>query len=251
MPVIGTWNFKGGTAKTSTVAALGTCPRYPRRLMIDLDSQGDLALITGAAQHPDYIAKRQSLTSVLCGRHSAQDVLLHLSDGSWFCAGDDSLERLPQLYPSGLGAPEGALRKLLDQTRSSVVTYIDLPPRVSFLVKLGLFAADAVLIPTPLEVQSLAGVSRTVDYLRREVPSVRILGVVRVRVPTATTATKVVAGALDAVCRQCGVPLLQSIVRERTALQRSQITRSSIWTEQTDVVADYGALADEIATLLA
>ena len=130
------------------------------------------------------------------------------------------------------------------------MTFVDLPPRTSFLVRLGLAAADAVLIPTPLEVQSVSGVSRSVAFLRKELPNVRILGVVRVRVPATTTATKVVDGALTAVCRQCGVKLLDSIVRARTALQRAQITHESIWTEPTDVTADYGALADEITELL-
>ncbi len=96
----------------------------------------------------------------------------------------------------------------------------------------------------------MTGVSRSLSFLRKEMPSVRILGVVRVRVPVATTATKVVEGALSTVCRQSGVRLLQSVIRARTALQRAQITHESIWTESTDVAVDYGALADEITELL-
>lgn len=158
-------NQKGGVAKTTTVASLGTAlAELGRRvLLVDLDPQACLTFSLGL--DPD--ALDLSVHDVLLGRMSASMVIQATEDG-------------PDLLPATIDLAGGevalltrtgreyALRAALeDLVASAVPPYddilIDCPPSLGVLTLNGLTAATELLVPLQCETLSHRGVGQLLD----------------------------------------------------------------------------------------
>ncbi|MEJ7629986.1 MAG: ParA family protein [Nocardioidaceae bacterium] len=172
-------NQKGGVAKTTTVASLGTAlvDLGAAVLLVDLDPQACLTFSLGI--DPEVL--NVSVHQVLLGLASAADVIVATDDG-------------PDLLPATieLAAAEGALlmrpgreHALRIALEPVVADYdwvlLDCPPSLGVLTVAALSAAGSVLIPLQCETLSHRGVGQLLDTIfdvrRFTNPDLQVMGV--------------------------------------------------------------------------
>ncbi len=166
--IVAVANQKGGVAKTTTVACLGTAfaEQGLRVLLVDLDPQSGLTFSLGL--DPDEV--EPSVHDVLLGRIDAASVVVRTDDG---------VDLLPATID--LAAAEGALlpvtgrehvlrRALADLKDSYDIVLLDCSPSLGVVTLNALAAADEVIIPLQCEMLSHRGVGQlldTIDDVRR------------------------------------------------------------------------------------
>jgi len=176
-------NQKGGVAKTTTVASLGTAlAEMGRRvLLVDLDPQACLSFSLGV--DPD--ALELSIHDVLLGKSPASGAVIATEDGPDLLPATIDLAGCEALLLTRTGR-EYALRIALDDLFEAGETayddvLIDCPPSLGVLTINGLTAADEVLIPLQCETLSHRGVGQLLDTVAeiRQVTNrrLRVLGV--------------------------------------------------------------------------
>ncbi len=237
--------IKGGQGKTTLATALATAPAWERRrVYVELDPQGDGALVLGMQKHERLASWRQAFSAAIAGRGELSAALGMLPDGSTgYFATDDGVYGISDAM---------ALRRLLKPFRACTVV-IDLPPQETSVSLMGMCAADRILIPATLDELGLAGMARTARFFRTAVqpqmPDVSIAGVVPVRVKTAareqTRQLESSMAKLKQLADALGIPILPGI-RERQAVRSAQDQHASIWDypAAVDVRADMAALID-------
>lgn len=172
-------NQKGGVAKTTTVASLGTAlsDLGSKVLVVDLDPQSCLTFALGV--DPEHLD--ESVHHALTGQAAVADLIVATDDG-------------PDLLPATieLAASEGAL--LMRPGREHVLRValepvadrydwilLDCPPSLGILTVAALSAATSVLIPLQCETLSHRGVGQLLDTIfdvrRFTNPSLTVLGV--------------------------------------------------------------------------
>lgn len=172
-------NQKGGVAKTTTVASLGTALHDlgQRVLLVDLDPQSCLTFSLGV--DPEEL--ELSVHQVLLGQALAADVVIETADG-------------PHLVPATieLAAAEGALlmrpgrEHCLRVALEPVLAHydwvlLDCPPSLGVLTVAALSAATSVMIPLQCETLSHRGVGQLLDTIfdvrRFTNPHLQVMGV--------------------------------------------------------------------------
>ncbi len=248
--IYGCYTFKGGTGKSTLALALGTCPDLARRVIVSLDPQMDAILGLGLLSIPENAQRIRQAAGVF-------DVLLHgrplpagasgqltMPDGTNLVVNSGDLEDVQDML---------VLRRLLQGIRTRPI-FIDMPPRDSTVVSVGLNACDVVVVPTLLDEFGLAGVMRSVVAVERLVQDRRpVIAVVRNRVSLRPdTAARSVAERLQAFCEKQGITLLSSVIRERAAFRTAQTRHSTLWALDSfyagDAQDDVRALAAELST---
>ncbi len=172
-------NQKGGVAKTTTVASLGTAlaDLGSAVLLVDLDPQSCLTFSLGI--DPEQLDR--SVHGVLLGDTKAADAIIATDDG-------------PDLLPATieLAGAEGAL--LMRPGREHALrialepviddydwVLLDCPPSLGILTVAALSSADSVLIPLQCETLSHRGVGQLLDTIfdvrRFTNPGLEVLGV--------------------------------------------------------------------------
>lgn len=192
MRTIAVTNYKGGSAKTTTVvnlaAALGELGH--RVLVIDIDPQGSASAWLGVDGAVDGVAEAiagRIPLSELVYETTAPGVMLVPASPSIVVADPQqetqialgfmrAMDRLPALWD---------------------VVVIDCPPTLGYLAIAPLSVCQEVLIPVEarvLAVAGLTGVLETIDRVRRRLnPSLRLAGVVACRVNRTSHAREIVA----------------------------------------------------------
>ena len=172
-------NQKGGVAKTTTVASLGTALTElgASVLLVDLDPQACLTFSLGI--DPEEIG--DSVHQMLLGQSAAVDLIVGTDDG-------------PDLIPATieLAGAEGALLMKPGREHSLRIALepiaarydwilVDCPPSLGVLTIAALSAADSVLIPLQCETLSHRGVGQLLDTIfdvrRFTNPSLEVMGV--------------------------------------------------------------------------
>ena len=172
-------NQKGGVAKTTTVASLGTAltDLGASVLLVDLDPQSCLTFSLGV--DPEQL--EESVHQVLLGQVPAADVIVSTDDG-------------PDLLPATieLAGAEGALLMRPGREHSLRIALeplaarydwilLDCPPSLGVLTVAALSAADSVMIPLQCETLSHRGVGQLLDTIfdvrRFTNPSLQVMGV--------------------------------------------------------------------------
>jgi chromosome partitioning protein len=200
-------NQKGGVAKTTSVACIGTAlaERGQRVLLVDLDPQACLTFSLGI--DPEDLDL--SVHDVLLGQATLSQVTVTTADG-------------PELAPASieLAGAEAALLTSADRVECvrSVLkgvdnaydwVMLDCPPSLGVLTVAALTAADALLIPLQCETLSHRGVGQLLDTVydvRRG--SNRTLEIVGVLPTLFDRRTKHAQAVLDTISTTYDVPML-------------------------------------------
>ena len=172
-------NQKGGVAKTTTVASLGTALAEQGRkvLLVDLDAQSCLTFSLGL--DPD--AVELSIHDVLLGRVGASMAIQPTEDGVDLLPATIELAGAEAQLMSRPGR-EYVLRTALAEVDAAYdVILLDCSPSLGVLTLNALTAADELLIPLQCEMLSHRGVGQLLDTVadvqRILNPALTVLGV--------------------------------------------------------------------------
>ena len=162
-------NQKGGVAKTTTVAALGSAlgERRQRALVVVVDPQACLTFSLGF--DPDDL--HPTIHDVLAGRCGIDTTILPVEDESFDLVPANIDLAGAEAYLLTRTGREYALRSALEDVEDRYdVVVLDCPPSLGVLTINALTAADDVVIPLQCETLSHRGVGQllsTIDDVRR------------------------------------------------------------------------------------
>jgi chromosome partitioning protein len=161
---IGVLNYKGGTAKTTTVVNLGAglALRGARVLCIDLDPQGSLAMCLG-------VHHTQSLTHMLLGQAAPESCIVQARE---------RLDVIPS--DSSLLQAEGTLWRMNDvQTARRMLAsklygldseydyvLVDFSPSASIMSEGGLQYVRELIVPVSTSYLSMVGTRQVIETLK-------------------------------------------------------------------------------------
>ena len=172
-------NQKGGVAKTTTVASLGSAlaERGRKVLLVDLDPQSCLTFSLGL--DPDGV--ELSIHDVLLGRVGAPMAIQPTEDGVDLLPATIELAGAEAQLLSRPGR-EYVLRTALEEVSAAYeVVLLDCSPSLGVLTLNALTAADELIIPLQCEMLSHRGVGQLLDTVadvqRILNPGLRVLGV--------------------------------------------------------------------------
>jgi chromosome partitioning protein len=172
-------NQKGGVAKTTTVASLGSALAEQGRkvLLVDLDAQSCLTFSLGL----DPEAVELSIHDVLLGRVGAAMAIQPTEDGVDLLPATIELAGTEVQLLSRPGR-EFVLRTALEEVSAAYdVVLLDCSPSLGVLTLNALTAADEVIIPLQCEMLSHRGVGQLLDTVydvqRILNPRLQVLGV--------------------------------------------------------------------------
>jgi chromosome partitioning protein len=172
-------NQKGGVAKTTTVASLGTAlaERGRKVLLVDLDPQSCLTFSMGL--DPEVV--ELSVHDVLLGRVGAAMAIQPTEDGVDLLPATIELAGTEAQLLSRPGR-EYVLRSALAEVAPAYdAVLLDCSPSLGVLTLNALTAADEVIIPLQCEMLSHRGVGQLLDTIRDVQrilnPQLRVLGV--------------------------------------------------------------------------
>ncbi len=206
--VLAVANQKGGVAKTTTVASLGTAlaERGHRVLLVDLDAQACLTFSLGI--DPD--AVEAGMHEVLVGSLAPSEVLVEVADGVDLLPATIDLAGTESQLLSRPGR-EYVLRTALEQVQDGYdVVLLDCSPSLGVLTLAALTAADEVLVPLQCEMLSHRGVGQLLDTVADVQRILNPRLVVRGILPTLYDArTSHARAVLADVGERYGVPVLE------------------------------------------
>jgi len=222
MQVIAVSIQRGGTAKTTTAAALAQAAAYRGKtvLAIDLDPQGNLSLTLGAD------ATQPGSYELLTGSAAAYDLVQH-------CNGIDVIPASWNL--ATLRSESGSARRL--QKAISAIRYeydltiIDTPPTAGELQYNALQAATGIIIPLQADIFGLQGLYQIADtaaQIQKTNKQLSIKGIIFTRHNPRTTITQQMQEATTKQAQSMNIPVLGAI-REAVAVREAQTLQRSLY----------------------
>ena len=150
---------KGGVGKTTTVVnlAAGIASAGQRVLLVDMDSQGQLARALGI--QPD-----AGVAEVALGEVPAEQAVSQARENIWLLAGGRSLAGLKRVIARrDFGGEQTLAEALVPLDGSYDLVLLDTAPAWDTLTVNSMFYVDEVLIPVSLEVLALQGL---IEFVR-------------------------------------------------------------------------------------
>jgi chromosome partitioning protein len=159
--VIALANQKGGVAKTTSVASLGTAfaQQGRRVLLVDLDPQACLTFSLGV--DPD--AVEVSINDVLVGQTPIADVTMDVGEGIDLVPSTIELAGAEAQILPRPGREYLLKTALEDVVRSYDVILVDCSPSLGVLTLNALTASTGVIVPMPCEMLGHRGVGQLLD----------------------------------------------------------------------------------------
>lgn len=241
MQIITIANQKGGTAKSTTAAALAQAAAHRGRrvLAVDLDPQGNLSYFLAAD------VNRPGAFEVLDGLPAAEAVqatasALDVIPASWNL----------QTISSGKGSAR-RLKAALEPIKGHYdLIIIDTPPTAGELQYNALMAATDLIIPLQADIVGLQGLDQMADTARQIQQTNRALairGCILTRSGGRSTLARQMAAATEARAREMGIPLLLAI-REAVAIREAQTLQRDLYeyAPRSKPALDYLELLDRI-----
>ncbi|MBR5355870.1 MAG: ParA family protein [Lachnospiraceae bacterium] len=238
MKVITITNRKGGTAKSETTKAIagGLYLKGYKVLMIDLDAQANLTIITGAK------TDGKTVKDFLNGDSGLAELIQSTEAG-------DIIAASPLLYDTGKLSPY-TLQKGLKHLKDYDFILIDTAPAFSPLNAAAMIASDAVIVPSQADIlglQALKEIKDEVESVKEYNKALKILGVCITRY-TNNRISKDMAASLKAVADIIGTKLYNTPIRENVAIKEAAALHRSIYkyAPRSNGAKDYMALTEEI-----
>lgn len=239
MQVICIANQKGGTAKSTTAAALAQAAAHSGRrcLAIDLDPQGNLSFFLAAD------TARAGALDLLEGRQvEAQRTAdgLDVIPASWDL----------QTISSGRGSAR-RLRAALEPLAARYdLTILDTPPTAGELQLNALMAATDLIIPLQADIVGLQGLYLMADTARqvqRSNPELTLTGFLLTRHGGRSTLSRQLTEAITARAAEMGIPSL-GVIREAVAVREAQTLQRSLYdyAPKSKPAADYMKLLEAV-----
>jgi chromosome partitioning protein len=259
--VIAVLKRKGGAGKTSVTKDLGRAlaERGVRVLQVGLDPQSSLEVLAGLGfdTPPDRTVNRLLMPEEF-GETAELDAVVH--DAPWGAQLVPASKALASaeraLGEIGRGGVMQRLKRGLDALAVAArwdVVLIDCPPGMTALTMNALVAAGSVLVPTPLDYLSVAGLAvlmQTVEEVREyDNPSLRYLGIVGTQVDTRTRHTREVRDQLEQLFGEhAGGTLCRTTIRHSTRVRDAHADHLAVGQAYPEhpVSRDYRELADEV-----
>lgn len=228
--VIAISNLKGGSAKTTTTAALGwELARLGKKVvLIDVDGQGHLAESFGIQA----MALENTVANLFNGTASLKEVIISVPENNSLSLLPSNLS-LAEHEPSLINSVgrENKLRKIIAPLRKpGAFDYIliDCPPSVGIYTVNAFAAADEVLIPMTAEFFALTGVSmllRQLDHLRSGLDhDIKVAGIVPARVTRTNNSREVIAQAKAHIPFRFFTSIPESVAVREAALAGKVVT---------------------------
>ena len=222
MQIITIANQKGGTAKSTTAAALAQAAAHKGRrvLAIDLDPQGNLSYFLAAD------VTRPGAFEVLDGLPAAEAVQ----------ATADGLDVIPASWNlQTISSSRGSARRLkaaLEPLQGRFdLAIIDTPPTAGELQYNALMAATDLVIPLQADIVGLQGLYQMADTARQiqqSNPALTIRGYILTRSGGRSTLARQMAETIQARAQEMGIPFLAAI-REAVAIREAQTLQRSLY----------------------
>lgn len=159
--IIAVFNHKGGTGKTTSAVTLaaGLARAGKRTLLVDTDSQGNVAVSLG-------LKPTRSLYHVLVMGLRLQDALMPARENLDVLAANETLAAA-ELYLAGRQNRDRVLSTRLAEARDKYdYVVVDCSPSLSLLNQNALVFADGVLCPVACDYLSLVGVRQVVKTVK-------------------------------------------------------------------------------------
>ena len=238
MRVIAVCNQKGGTAKTSTAAALtaGAAARGRKVLAVDADPQGSLTYMMGAD------ANKPGVFDWMKGKPPA---IQRTANG-------DIIPGCLALATIDNSTSSKQLRRALEGVKGYDLVVIDSSPGLGALMMNTLAAATEVLIPLQADILSLQGLyqlNQTIEQVRSALnPTLAVCGVVLTRYNGRSIVSRDMAETIGEKCAALHLPYIETSIREGVAVREAQILQQSIFTysPKSKPAQDYKALLDSL-----
>lgn len=244
--IIALTSQKGGTGKTSTcwVMAEGLSLKGYKVLLVDLDQQGSLSLITGAEENG------KTTLGLLTREATAQEAIQKAGAVDIITANKSLVAAEAALKETG---GEYRLREALEPVRGQYdFILLDCPPALNSLTINALTAADEVVIPTQAELLSLAGIAQLYEsyklvkkYTNHDL---HIAGILLVKHNNRTVLKRDVEKTLrDDLAVRMKTKVYRATIREGIAVNEAQYLQKGLYeyAPKANVTADYTAFIDE------
>jgi len=241
MQILAIANQKGGTAKSTTAAALAQAAAHRGRrvLAVDLDPQGNLSFFLAADM------AQAGAFEVLDGQPAAEAIQataggLDVIAASWNL----------QTISSSRGSAR-RLRTALEPIAGSYdLVIIDTPPTAGELQFNALMAATDLVIPLQADIVGLQGLYQMADTARQiqqSNPALKLTGIVLTRHGSRSTLARQMAETIKGKAAEMGIPFLTAI-REAVAIREAQTLQRSLYEYAPNCkpAADYLELLDMI-----
>ena len=211
---------KGGTAKTTTAAALAQAAAFKgkKALAIDLDPQGNLTYCLAAD------ARQPGSYELLHGAPVA-DVIQHSPQGMDVISASLDL----QTETSGRGTARRLQEALEPIRRKYNIIVVDTPATAGELQYNALQAADRLIIPLEADAynaQSLYQITAAAEQIKNSNPRLKIAGVLLAKYDGRATLSRLLQERLQDTAKALHVPYLGTVrkaiaVSEAAAFQQS------------------------------
>ena len=230
-------NQKGGTAKSTTAAALAQAAahRGKKALAIDLDPQGNLSFFLAADT-------RQAGAFELLEGQPAQ--IQHAAGGLDVIAASWNLQTISS-SPGSARRLRAALEPLAPQYDLII---IDTPPTAGELQYNALMASDGLIIPLQADIVGLQGLYQMADTAKQIMPgnpALKLTGFILTRHGGRSTLARQMTDTIKARAAEMGIPFLMAI-REAVAIREAQTLQQNLYqyAPNSKPAADYLQLLD-------
>lgn len=243
--IIAVANQKGGQGKTTTAQAIttGAARIGKKTLAVDLDPQGNLTFSMGG--NGADIGAYELIT----GKATPGQIIQHTQQGDIITA--SSSLALADTTFTGQNRSTALADALKPVKKKYDLITIDCPPALNILLVNALLAADVVIIPLTADIYSLQGLyqlKQSIEAAQKVNKGLKIGGVLFVKHSTRTVLARDLSDVITAKCRELGIPVYVTTIREGVAVREAQTQRMSIfdYAPKSKPAKDYLQLIKEI-----
>lgn len=248
MKVITVASQKGGTGKTTTAAALATWAYKEgiTTLAVDLDPQGSLTcILRGDGNAPgSYELMKGTPAGQIIQKDRAN--MPDIVPASLQLAGADAE------YSTKPGR-DFLLQKALEPlTKRYSLVVVDTPPTLGTLLVNALTASNEVIIPVQADTFAMQSVYQLMDTIAQVKqycnPALTVAGVLLTRHSGRTVLARDLRDGLEDNCKQLGIRLFNTAIREGVAIKEAQTVRQSLfdYAPKSKPAQDYRAFIHEL-----